>query len=149
VRQRNRAIPFPKELVASSDRWGEILLLLTTQSGEREIMKIMRLFILAFVAALLPACSSNHFGPFAVPSGYVYHTEIYKAPPGPELVLIEDEEEGQMEPLSFWAQPEETENADPVYVADDVMNEIMAVDQEHHTNVENVPYDSPVSLYVE
>lgn len=36
-------------------------------------------------ALLLTGCGNN-FGPYAMPSGYVYHGTRHKAPPGPELI---------------------------------------------------------------
>jgi hypothetical protein len=39
-------------------------------------------------ALLLTSCGNN-FGPYAMPSGYVYHGTRHKAPPGPELIRAE------------------------------------------------------------
>lgn len=46
---------------------------------------ILRMIMMGLPLIALTACSNN-FGPFSVPSGYTYHADKYKAPPGPELV---------------------------------------------------------------
>lgn len=44
-----------------------------------------RVFLLG-APLILAACTSD-FGPYPMPTGYTYHGDVYKAPPGPEPVL--------------------------------------------------------------
>jgi hypothetical protein len=54
---------------------------------------------------LLTACNSDH-GPYPMPSGYMHHSEVYKAPDGPELMVVETEAPGHEMPVPAVAQEE-------------------------------------------
>ena len=50
----------------------------------REIQGSKSFFVAALLAPLVLVGCGSSFGPFAMPTGYTYHGQTYKAPPGPE-----------------------------------------------------------------
>lgn len=105
-------------------------------------MKITRLFMLVLPVVLLSACSNNYFGPFSIPSGYAYHGEVYKAPPGPELILTDDYEK----PISFWSETDKVESVERSHI----MDEGVLPDEPYYSKAyDNESYGMPVSLFAE
>lgn len=66
-------------------------------SQNKKVISSVRVLLLG-APLFLAACHSD-FGPYPMPSGYIHHDKLYKAPPGPEPVLKKIEH-GHIEPAA-------------------------------------------------
>lgn len=70
--------------------WNSVLYRLDFCGGEKKMrtgLSIKALGMIAFATASLSLAACSDLGPTPMPSGYTYHSDTYKAPPGPEPIF--------------------------------------------------------------